>query len=332
MRSFMRFCLVGFLTLTSLATAQNNHAFLWMKASGMQDLGTLGGSQSYAFGINASGEVVGASDLSGDIVKHAIKWTQAGGMQDLGTLSGFDSSFALGVNTSGQVAGYAFDSSDTQNCHAVLWGADGSIQDLGTLGGSVGVATGVNDSGVVSGYSDAGLGSPLVAFVWRASTGMQKLSSNNSIANAIGPSTVAGYYVNKALVQHAAMWGIGTGFKDLGTLGGSYSVAFGLNVQNIVVGSSEVTRGGGNVHGFVWTKSTGMKDLGTLPGGNYSAANAVNSHGVITGVANLSNGDQHAVVWSASGTIVDIGTLGGVAAYSTGINAAGQVAGSSLVP
>jgi probable HAF family extracellular repeat protein len=299
----------------------------------MQDLGTLGGSQSYAFGINASGEVVGASNLSGDIVTHAIKWTQVNGMQDLGTLSSYDSSIALGVNTSGQVAGYAYDSSDTQNCHAVLWGADGSVQDLGTLGGSVGVATGVNDSGVVSGYSDAAQGSPLFAFVWRASTGMQKLSSNYSITNAIGSSSVVGYYVNKALGQHAAMWGIWNGVqKDLGTLGGSYSVAFGLNVHNTVVGSSEVTRGGGDVHGFVWTKSTGMRDLGKLPGGSYSAANAVNSHGMITGVANLSSGDQHAVVWSASGKIMDIGTLGGVNAYSTGINAAGQVAGYSLVP
>jgi probable HAF family extracellular repeat protein len=297
----------------------------------MRDLGTLGGSQSYAFGINSSGEVVGASNLSDDIVMHAIKWTQAIGMQDLGTLSGFDSSIALGVNTSGQIAGYVYDSSDTVNCHAVLWSADGSIQDLGTLGGSTGVATGVNDSGAVSGYSDAGFGSPLVAFVWRASTGMKKLSSINSIANAIGPSGVAGYSVNKALKPQAAIWFIGTGLKDLGTLGGSYSIAFGLNAQNTVVGSSEVTPDG-DVHGFVWTESTGMKDLGTLPGGNYSAGNAVNSHGMTTGVANVGNGDQHAAVWSANGKIVDIGTLGGVNAYSTGINAAGQVAGYSSVP
>jgi probable HAF family extracellular repeat protein len=36
------------------------------------DLGTLGGTSSFAFGLNASGEVVGYSDVAGNTAQHAF--------------------------------------------------------------------------------------------------------------------------------------------------------------------------------------------------------------------------------------------------------------------
>jgi probable HAF family extracellular repeat protein len=49
------------------------HAFLWEAGTGMQDLGTLGGAFSVAYGINARGQIVGqASTAAGEM--HAVLW------------------------------------------------------------------------------------------------------------------------------------------------------------------------------------------------------------------------------------------------------------------
>jgi probable HAF family extracellular repeat protein len=58
---------------------------------------------------------------------------------------------------------------------------------------------------------------------------------------------------------------------DLGTLGGQFSDAFGINNDAVavqVVGRS--TTAGGLLHAFYWTDPGPMIDLGTL-GGNYHA-------------------------------------------------------------
>jgi probable HAF family extracellular repeat protein len=54
----------------------------------MQDLGTLGGNESEAYGVSADGAVVvgWADNAAGQW--RAFRWTASGGMQDLGTLGG----------------------------------------------------------------------------------------------------------------------------------------------------------------------------------------------------------------------------------------------------
>jgi probable HAF family extracellular repeat protein len=98
-----------------------------------------------------------------------------------------------------------------------------------------------------------------------------------------------------AQAQEASTGGSGYSVTELGTLGGDYSQAFGINSRGQIVGSSYTASG--EVHAFLWEKGE-MTDLGTL-GGDHSQATAINSRGQVVGYANTDLGmDHHAVLWS----------------------------------
>src|SRR5260370_791048 len=88
---------------------------------------TLGGSISYASGINNSGQVVGISYTTGDLAQHAFLYS-GGAMTDVGTLGGSFSS-AYGINNSCQVAGASYIIGDSAR-HAFLY-SGATMSDLG---------------------------------------------------------------------------------------------------------------------------------------------------------------------------------------------------------
>ena len=142
---------------TSLGEA---HAFI--RTGGVtNEIGTLGGSNSFAYEVNESGVVVGYANIPSSGASrpfHAFRWSSASGIQDLGTLGGARS-IAYGVNASGQVVGYSEVAGGAQ--HAFLWSDDnlsgapdaGEMKDLNTVvpvaGWTFEEARAINDRGQI---------------------------------------------------------------------------------------------------------------------------------------------------------------------------------------
>jgi probable HAF family extracellular repeat protein len=142
-------------------TTNTNPTRAFLYSNGVrQYLGTLGGSESYAYGINDAGQVVGRSTLANNY-SHAFLYSD-GSMRDLGTLGGVTSG-AYEINGSGQVVGYS--AIATGAWHAFLY-SGGAMKDLGTLGGASSQALDINSCGQVVGFSNATGDSVVHAFLY----------------------------------------------------------------------------------------------------------------------------------------------------------------------
>jgi len=176
------------------------HAMSWDASANTKDLGTLGGTNSSAFGSNCVQKVVGSSETANETTD-AFVWDSAHGMQDLGTLGGsFGQSNA--INCSGTIVGMSSLAGDVQ-IEAFLY-ADGTMRDLGNLGGSFSQANDINDSGDVVGSSNTTGDMGVHAFVWTPRGGLQDL--NNLIA------ADSGWDLNSAngINERGTIIGVGT--------------------------------------------------------------------------------------------------------------------------
>jgi probable HAF family extracellular repeat protein len=239
----------------------------------MYNLGTLGGTNSYGYAINSSGQVTGASDRTGDSKTHAFLWKPStpngisGTMFNLGSLGGTESNGGA-INASGQVSGSSLTNGDAAY-HAFLWkpttpnGTSGAMHDLLTLGGTESFAGSINASGQVAGFSYPTGNAAYHAYLWT-------------------PTTLNGTS--------------GT-MQDLATLGGLNSYSYNLSAGGQVVGASEVQVTSDHTHAFLYTSGSGMVDLNTLidplSGWELSDAAGINSAGQITGQG-LINHEYHA--------------------------------------
>jgi probable HAF family extracellular repeat protein len=123
----------------------------------------------------------------------------------------------------------------------------------------------------------------------------------------------------------------GGAVRELGTLGGSDSVATLINDGSLVAGDS--TTADGSHHGFVVRNV--LTDLGSL-GGSDTVPFAISPRGLITGESQRAAQvfAAHAFVWNpAGGPMKDLGSLGGNYSRGQAIDDSGFVAGfSTLVP
>lgn len=138
--------------------------FLWEQGT-MVDLGSLGGTCGFVNALNERGQVVGQSNLGGNLVYHPFLWDkhQNPPLADLGTFGG-DNGWASWINDAGNIVGSADFPEDVIH-HAAFW-RHGVMIDLGTVGSdpcSRGFA--INSNGQIVGGSSS-CSTFLHAFLW----------------------------------------------------------------------------------------------------------------------------------------------------------------------
>ncbi len=159
----------------------NRMAFLYLPVAnyslsvGMNSLGTLGGNQSVALGINDSGEVVGGAQNATQTMIPFIWLPSAAyglsaGINSLGTLGGDSNEIihrAQAINASGKVVGRSYTAGGEG--HAFYW-ESGTMTDMGTLtAGTSSWALDINDSGIAVGTANIS-GGAFHAFTWDGTT------------------------------------------------------------------------------------------------------------------------------------------------------------------
>jgi probable HAF family extracellular repeat protein len=305
------------------------------------DLGTLGGAESRAFGINHVGRVAGESDTSASPEpENPFSWTN-GSMTDIGNF-GSGGGAAHAVND----VGYAVGSADTVTSHqrAFIWSDIFGKRELGTfLGGNFAIALDINTANQVVGQADIGNAGNIQdrAFVWENSTGMQQIATLGGASNAgLGINNVGqivGYSDTAGGETHGFLLSGGI-LTDIPTLGGRLGFAHEINDGGQVVGHSTLSVGPLNPpqHAFLWTAGAIPVDLGTL-GGTHSFAYSINNLGEVVGSAQTADGALHAFIYSQSiGTMTDLNELtagsGWTLVEARDINNQGKIVGYGINP
>jgi probable HAF family extracellular repeat protein len=213
-----------------------------------------------------------------------------------------------------------------------------TMTDLGSLGYGVSYGLAINANGQVTGYS-------------YSSTAIQVTCPPQKY----GQPTQC--FIHP---YHAFLYSNGT-MTDLGTLGGTYSKGYAINLSGAVVGTAQNTKTGGD--SFLWNGKTmvdigtwnarGINDLGEIAGtcgpnpGQHACVynngtltqlpnpttftpidcggGPINKSGEVVGTCDDTSSNNHGVLWQ-NGTPTDLGSQ---VANAAGINDLGQVVGNA---
>jgi probable HAF family extracellular repeat protein len=185
------------------------------------------------------------------------------------------------------------------------------LPPLSSTGGSY--AYGVNSSGQVVGNSYNSATGLYEAVVW--DSGVVVSLGVQGMARAINDSgTVVGETGSEAAANNINV-GNGVAFKysggvltSLGTLGGTYSGAWGINNAGTIVGISN-TAANPNIttfaHAFTYSGGV-MSDLGANTANGYSRAHSINNSGEAVGrgsVDTFANSDKYMAYWDNTNPI-----------------------------
>lgn len=296
----------------------------------------VGVAGSSATGINSSGTVIGDFPSGGNT--HGFV-NSGGAITDLGTLGGANT-FAAGINNAEKIVGRSDDGAG--NTRAFLY-VNGVMTDLGTLGGPNSRAAAINNRDDIVGSADVppALGSYSSAFLLRPGVLMQDLGrfevpdpEGGSAAQDINDKrkivggSVLGPYTPPESPFHAFLFECEE-MKDLGTLGGQFSLAHAINIRGEIVGEASTPVLMKN-RAFLYRRGV-MKSLGTLPGGDFSSARDINDKGQVVGFSLAAPGEGGQRAFLYSGHMRDLNTfidpsLGWSLRDANGINNSGQIA------
>lgn len=262
----------------------------WTELS-LQTLGSLGGTEGRAFGVNNAGNSVGFSEISQNYW-HATMWNSAGNPTDLKGIDETRNSEAYAINNAGDAVGWSYNNAD--NFRATLWSGS-KIVDLGAVSGnSNSEAYGINNaSNKIVGFSEDDSNNR-TATIW-------DFDGSNSTATNLGAGEAyaindSGIIVGVSGNDFAARWD-GTTLSELDRLGSLSSTAYDINSAGLIVGEIQTNAG---YRGVLWN-GTAATDINKLldplaTGWLITNAFSINEAGNILAYAKDSAGNSRTVL------------------------------------